>query len=578
MFENLLKRFQGIMLVFLVSLISLVFVLQFGGPQAEGCTVGGAPYAAKVYGTTITLGDFQAAYNLPGFNRQPAERAQTLQLKEHTLNGLIERTLLAREAREVGFDVSADDVREHLAAEGKVYFSLGIAAPDNYLPPDRQIPVPVLDREGNYDSEGAKRFVQYQLRRSISEFVDWQVEEMLAERMRQTVTSTVQVSSQEVWDAYAREREQAKLEYFRFSPQFYRETMQPTDDEIRAWMAAHAEDVDREYQANRHRYTGLEEQVRARHILIRAGEDASEEVRAAARARAEGLLARARAGEDFAALARDNSEDPGSAVRGGDLGYNPRGRMVGPFDEAQFALDVDAISDIVETRFGYHIIQVTGRREGDVPEDEAKRELAEGLYLENHSAERAQEAAREALGALRSGTTVEELDRQLRGRPAAATEGDDPGQEGDPEQGDDPPDGEEEEPHPLQPRVQQTEMFGRTGNPVRGPFDAGPMTRAAFDLTIEEPFPEEPLQLGQDWFVFRLVERQTATRDEFTEEVRVRLTNGLLRGKRHEALGLYIQGLRTRAEGEGAIRINEDVLRYGTDEEERGEGEGDDES
>jgi parvulin-like peptidyl-prolyl isomerase len=82
----------------------------------------------------------------------------------------------------------------------------------------------------------------------------------------------------------------------------------------------------------------------------------------AARQKAEDLLKRARAGEDFAALAKENSEDPGSKEKGGDLGWFSRGQMVKQFEDAAFGLKDNEISDIVESPFGYHIIKVTGHR------------------------------------------------------------------------------------------------------------------------------------------------------------------------------------------------------------------------
>ena len=105
-----------------------------------------------------------------------------------------------------------------------------------------------------------------------------------------------------------------------------------------------------------------EEQVAARHILIQAEESDPPESLEVDRARAESILASVKQGGDFAALARENSEGP-SAPRGGELGFFARGQMVKPFEDAAFALQPGEVSDVVQTRFGFHIIQVYDRRE-----------------------------------------------------------------------------------------------------------------------------------------------------------------------------------------------------------------------
>lgn len=110
------------------------------------------------------------------------------------------------------------------------------------------------------------------------------------------------------------------------------------------------------------------ERVRARHILLLNPEGATPAQLDSVRALAEDLRDRARAGADFAALAEEWSEDPGSAARGGDLGFFPRGSMVPAFEEVAFSLEPGEVSDVVETQFGLHIIRTEEREFPDMGE------------------------------------------------------------------------------------------------------------------------------------------------------------------------------------------------------------------
>lgn len=124
------------------------------------------------------------------------------------------------------------------------------------------------------------------------------------------------------------------------------------------------------------------EQVRARHILKKVDEGATEKQKAEARKALEGIKARILAGEDFAELAKKESDGPSKEV-GGDLGYFAKGKMVKPFAEAAFSLKPNEVSDIVETRFGYHIIKVLDRRDAsDVPFAETKQRIVQNLKNE----------------------------------------------------------------------------------------------------------------------------------------------------------------------------------------------------
>ena len=108
--------------------------------------------------------------------------------------------------------------------------------------------------------------------------------------------------------------------------------------------------------------------VRVSHILVTKGEDAKE--------KASTLMQKLRDGAEFATLAKEHSADPGSAAKGGDLGFFERGRMVKPFEDAAFSAEVDSLVGPVETQFGQHIIKVTAKKIGGrTPYDDVKEEL-----------------------------------------------------------------------------------------------------------------------------------------------------------------------------------------------------------
>lgn len=120
------------------------------------------------------------------------------------------------------------------------------------------------------------------------------------------------------------------------------------------------EEVRAYYEENKDRFQ-QKERIRVRQILILAPTNAGPEKEQEARKKAEAVLARVKAGEDFAELAKEQSEGP-AASRGGDLGFFTRGRMVPEFEQAAFSLkEVGDTSGVVRTKFGFHIIELTGR-------------------------------------------------------------------------------------------------------------------------------------------------------------------------------------------------------------------------
>lgn len=148
------------------------------------------------------------------------------------------------------------------------------------------------------------------------------------------------------------------------------------------------------------------EKVRVSHILAKVDSKASQEERAAARKRIDEILGKARAGQDFAALAKEYSDCP-SNIKGGDLQFFARNVMVKPFEDVAFAMKEGEISDVVETPFGYHIIKLTGKKSArKIPYDEVKERLQKETLSQRASAD-----AKQWVAELRARATIEYLNQ-----------------------------------------------------------------------------------------------------------------------------------------------------------------------
>jgi peptidyl-prolyl cis-trans isomerase C len=167
--------------------------------------------------------------------------------------------------------------------------------------------------------------------------------------------------------------------------------------EVEAKAAVKPQQITDFYQNNPDKFQ-QGQRVRASHILIAFPPNADAAAKQTAKAKAEGVLKDVKAGKDFATLAKENSQDPGSAPNGGDLNFFERGQMVGPFDQAAFALKPGETSDLVETQFGYHIIRLTEKQDArTVPIDEVRLQIQQ--FLENQNRQEATQAFVEALKA-----------------------------------------------------------------------------------------------------------------------------------------------------------------------------------
>lgn len=125
------------------------------------------------------------------------------------------------------------------------------------------------------------------------------------------------------------------------------------------------------------------ETVRARHILIVYDKAGSEDLKKKAKEKAEALLKRVKAGDDFAKLASEYSDDPDSKTKGGDMGFFSKGRMIPDFEKAAFSLKPGEVSDVVETQAGFHIIKLEGKKESVLePYESVKDKVRDKVFAE----------------------------------------------------------------------------------------------------------------------------------------------------------------------------------------------------
>lgn len=144
-----------------------------------------------------------------------------------------------------------------------------------------------------------------------------------------------------------------------------------SEEDLKAYYEGHKDDFK------------MSEMVRARHILIRTDPSATDEEKNKAKEKAEEILMKIKAGEDFAKLATDVSDDTATKINGGELGFFSKGKMVKPFEDAAFSLKPGEVSGIVETQFGYHIIKVEEKKESGIELfDSAKEKFRQKLFQE----------------------------------------------------------------------------------------------------------------------------------------------------------------------------------------------------
>ena len=523
MLDQILSKLRSIFVVTLVALLIGAFALTFGGPQTEGCSPASEGRVVEVYGNSYYVRDVDAQLRFLGDILRNEQLLQLFDARGAIIEGIIERNLLAEEAKRLGFSMTGDDGLIESMANDQVLLTLGGNAPL----PSGPIPFRFHDEDGRFVRENAEGYLRNALGMSPGAFGRWQSEELLAEKMRERIRANVTVTELEIRRAYEDEADRASVRYILFRAPHYRADLPEGIEAPLSFLEENELLIESEYEKNAHRYKNLPPSVHARHILIR---HFGEEEKEAARLRAELLLNQLEEGADFAALAREHSDDNDTAPRGGDLGFRSRGQMPSGFEEVAFSLAPGERSEIVESALGFHIIEVLNRREGDVPLVEAKREIASRLYREIEGRARAKAEAEQALEALRSGEkSMDDLEVDYAAREGA-----------------------------LAPNVVTSPEFGRGDNPIpqleNGRRFVNTVLALADDEAVAHLFED-----GEDVLVYQVIARTRPEADGPDEKTRARIEEELRYAKQEEVLREAVRELREEAFRRGKLRISAPV-------------------
>jgi len=417
-----MRRHKG-WLKWSLALVVLTFVV-FYIPDFLTTGTGAAPsqVLADVEGAPITVGTFTRryatqmnAYRQAYGSQMNEQLLRQLGIDRQILQQLVDEEAMVAEARRQGVIVSDVEVRERI------------------------LNMPAFQEGGRF--VGEQRYRQaLQFNNppfTTTEFEDNLRRALLIEKLRSSVAGWIAVTDAEVAEEYRRRNEKVKLDVVPVTAEAFRSQVTVSDpdlaahfdknkesyrigekrkmkyalvdvDQVRGGVTVPDADVASFYSQNLSQYT-TPAQARASHILFKTeGKDEN-----AVRTQAEAVLAKARAGEDFAALARQYSEDESNKDRGGDLDYFGRGRMVPEFEAAAFALKNGDISDLVKTSFGFHIIKMVDNQPEVVrPLEAVKEEIVDQLRWQKAQ----QEAEAQAKALASEAKTPADLERAAKER------------------------------------------------------------------------------------------------------------------------------------------------------------------
>ncbi|MBN2359605.1 MAG: SurA N-terminal domain-containing protein [Deltaproteobacteria bacterium] len=509
MLDGMRKHANSFITSLLFAIIIIVFVFSFGPGSARYCG-SPLPIVASVNGRAISTAQFQQQYARV-FERMQSmrpnytiETARAENLKQTVLEQLISRELLAQEAERRGLVISDGELAQTI------------------------VKTQLFHQNGAFDRDLYRRYAN-SLNLSEAAFEEEYRRDLSSDRLRSVVLDAVTVSNAEIRQVWERRNDRVDVWFVKLDPFFYKREIKVEDDEAKEFATKERAKIEDFYNQRATRYN-QPEKVRARHILVKVDENAPEPEVKAAREKIDRAKERIGKGEDFAAVAKEMSDD-GSAAQGGDLGLQPRGAWVKPFEDAAFALEPGGVSDVVRSKFGFHVIKVETKAAAVTRTlDEVATDIAREILVDERAKDRARQAAAQWQPKLAAAADPEGLNPKTE--PAT--------------------------PDPFAPKVDSTGLFERGSRYVPKIGVAPELTAAAFALTKEAAMPESPVASGDRFYVIKLKERQTPDPETY-ETDRERLRSELISRRQMSALDEFVKELR----GKAKVAFNTDLDRQG---------------
>ncbi len=393
---NVLRQGQRWIMLAVILIVGGVFVLftGLGRPLLRGAAGSGVVVAVdgREFGPREVLR--VRAQQEEEFRRSLGSafdpKAAASQLDAIAANTVAQRAILSTEAERLGLRVSEDELRDTIRG-------IGI----------------FRDESGKFSRDRFQTFVEYEYGTERL-FLQALRDDLLAQKLARLIGSSAQVSEAEAREAIGQRLEQVDLALVALDASKPPEGFEATPEAVQELLAKDEARVRAAYDQHADRYR-QPERTHARHILVKVGKDAPEAEVEAARAKVVAARDRIAQGADFAAVAGEVSEDPGSKDKGGDLGFFQRGQMVPAFEEVAFTITPGTLSDPVRTDFGWHVIQVEERQPAQNRSfEEVREELARELLGLDAARARARADADHLLEAVRGGRSLEDAARDMK--------------------------------------------------------------------------------------------------------------------------------------------------------------------